>query len=104
MITEPKLERRAERRYMAIHTRITENELRTKLPSLIDEVRDWMRENNVTPVGSPICRYRVFDLGMLEVDVGIPIGNEIPLNSPSWSCLDETVMVNRFVNKIFATA
>jgi len=74
MLTEPKLEQRAEQPYVGIRSSVTMREIGTVLPPLIGEVYAWLGKHRASPVGPPFFRYRVIDMtGHLEIDVGVPV-------------------------------
>jgi effector-binding domain-containing protein len=74
MLTEPRLEQRAQQPYVGIRSSITMSQIGTVLPPLIGELFAWLGQRQATPVGPPFFRYRVIDMsGHLEIDVGVPV-------------------------------
>jgi effector-binding domain-containing protein len=79
MLTEPKIERRAEQHYVGIRSHVAMSEIATVLPPLISEVFAWLGQRHVTPAGPPFFRYRVVDMsGRLDIDVGVPVATSVP--------------------------
>ncbi len=79
ILTEPKLEQRAEQPYMGIRSSVTISQIGTMLPPLIGELFAWLGQRHATPVGAPFFRYRVIDMaGQIEVDVGVPVAAVLP--------------------------
>lgn len=74
MITEPKLEYRIERPYVAIRKQVTMQELGTVLPPLIGELFAWLGRQDIAPSGAAFFRYHVIDMeALLDIEVGIPV-------------------------------
>lgn len=79
--SEPRLEQRDERPYVAIRREVTRRELGTALPPLNDEVFRWLAARGVAPAGAPFFRYLAVDMegeGRFVVDVGVPIKASVP--------------------------
>jgi effector-binding domain-containing protein len=78
--TEPKLEQRDERHYVAVRRRVKMRELGTVLPPLGEVVFTWLKKQGVAPAGAPFFRYLYTDMegeGQFEVEVAVPV--ETPL-------------------------
>lgn len=74
MITEPKVEMRAEQPYVAIRARVTMAEMGPTLPPLWGEVFGWLAQRGIAPAGAPFWNYRVIDMeNQLEIDVAVPV-------------------------------
>lgn len=74
MHTEPKIEHRNERHYIAIGSTVAMNDISSKLPPLIHKVLDWMDKHNVIVDGPPFFRYlSMNNVNELQVDVGVPV-------------------------------
>lgn len=81
MLTEPRLEQRAEQPYVAIRRQVTMGGLSTELPPLVGEVFGWMSRHQVAQSGAPFFRYLTMDMagdGRFVVDVGVPIEAAVP--------------------------
>src|SRR4051812_756111 len=77
MITEPKLEDRAEQPYVAIRSQVTMDEM-PGLPPLWDEVYGWLASKGIQPAGAPFWKYRIVDMeNKLEIDVGVPVATAV---------------------------
>jgi effector-binding domain-containing protein len=82
MMTEPKLEHREKRHYVAIRTRVAMQELGTVIPQLLGEVFAWLGKQGITPAGAPIIRYNVIDMpARLDIEVGVPVATALAGNS-----------------------
>lgn len=82
--SEPRLERRDERPYVAIRREVTRRELGTVLPPLGDEVFAWLAAHRVAPAGAPFFRYLTVDMegeGRFVVDVGVPVKAAAPVDA-----------------------
>jgi effector-binding domain-containing protein len=78
MITEPKLEQRAEQPYAAIPIRVTMSQIGSVCPPLVGEVFGWLGKHGVAPKGAPFFRYLVIDMaGELEMEVGVPVATAV---------------------------
>jgi effector-binding domain-containing protein len=74
IITEPKLEYRDKRHYVAIRTRVTRQELGTVTPQLLGEVFAWLGKKGVSPSGPPFMRFNVIDMdASLDIELGVPV-------------------------------
>lgn len=74
MQTEPRIVERAEQPYAAIRSRVTMQELGTKLPPLLGELFGWLGAHGAQPAGAPFWKYNVVDMERtLEVEVGLPV-------------------------------
>lgn len=79
MMTEPKLEERAEQPYVAIRTQTAMGELGTVIPQLDREVFAWLGKQGVEPAGAPFIRYHVIDMAaQLDIEVGVPVATALP--------------------------
>lgn len=78
MMTEPKIEQRAEQPYVAIRRRVTMSEM-PGLPPLWDQVFGWLGSKGIAPAGAPFWNYRVVDMeNQLEIDVAVPVAQAVP--------------------------
>jgi len=74
MQTEPRIVERAEQPYAAITSRVTMQELGTKLPPLTGELFGWLGAHGAQQAGAPFWKYNVVDMERtLEVEVGVPL-------------------------------
>jgi effector-binding domain-containing protein len=77
MMTEPKIEERAEQPYVAIRRKVKMSEMPT-LPAQWGEVMSWLASKGIAPSGAPFWNYRVVDMeAELEIDVGFPIATPV---------------------------
>ncbi|HEY8285208.1 MAG TPA: GyrI-like domain-containing protein [Chloroflexota bacterium] len=78
MISEPKLEDRAEQPYLGIRTQATMSELGTVIPQLHGEVFAWLRKQGVAPAGAPFIRYHVIDMAAkLDIELAVPVASAV---------------------------
>ena len=81
-MTEPKLEQRDERPYMAIRRQVTMEEIAPVLADqVLGQVFAWLESKGVAPAGAPFFRYLSIDMadaGQLDVEVGIPTATAVP--------------------------
>ena len=74
MLSEPKLELRAERPYAAVHERLAPRELARRPVGLWGEVESWLRAHGAAIAGPPFLRFLVIDMSRcLEIEAGFPI-------------------------------
>jgi len=75
MITEPKLEDRAEQPFVGIRTQVTIQELGTGvIPQLHGEAYKWLEKQGQKPSGPPFLRYHVINMpGKLDIEMGWPV-------------------------------
>jgi len=79
MISEPKLEDRAEQPYMAVRAQATMQTLDSAIPQGIGEVGAWLGERGIEPAGPPFVRYLVIDMErLLELEIGFPVATAVP--------------------------
>ncbi|HXT36332.1 MAG TPA: GyrI-like domain-containing protein [Chloroflexota bacterium] len=79
MISEPKLEDRAEQPYVGIRTQATMRELGTVIPQRLGEVFAWLGTQGVAPAGPPFIRYHVIDMAAkLDIELGVPVAGAVP--------------------------
>src|SRR5579862_2324984 len=62
LFTEPSLEHRDARHYVAIRTTIAMREMPAVLPQLWKEVYGWLGAQRVAPAGPPLLRFLVIDM------------------------------------------
>lgn len=73
MLSEITVEQRAAQPYVAIRTRVSMEDIPTKLPPLLDEVFGWMTDKGLESAGAPFFRYLGGNMSHMEVDVGAPL-------------------------------
>lgn len=74
MIGKPKVEERAEQRYVALRLQATMQELGRAIQEGIGEVASWLARRGIAPMGAPFVRYVVIDMErLLEIEVGFPV-------------------------------
>jgi hypothetical protein len=79
MITEPKLEERAEQPYVGIRTNCAMRELPTVIPQTLGVLFAWCGERGVAPAAAPFIRYHVIAMeGTLEIELGVPNATALP--------------------------
>lgn len=77
MMTEPKIEERAEQPYVAIRRRVKMSEM-PALPQQWGVVMNWLNSKGISPTGAPFWNYRIVDMvDQLEIDVGFPIAQAV---------------------------
>lgn len=82
IVSEPKIDDRAERAYMGIRTQTPMKGMFKVVDKLMREMYAWRKESNVELNGSPFLRYHVIDMaGEMDIEVGFPVvtvstGNE----------------------------
>ena len=73
MMTEPTIVTKDAQPYAAMVLTVSQPEIATKAPQLIDEVIGWMKGRGVEPNGAPFFNYRTFlPDGRMEMEVGMP--------------------------------
>jgi effector-binding domain-containing protein len=77
MISEPKTEYRNEQYYVAIKTRVRQEQISEILPPMIPELFDWLRENNLEPAGAPFFKYWEMEGEKMKVEVGVPVDKHV---------------------------
>ena len=78
MLSEPKLENRAEQCYAAIRTQVP-IPFGSYLGPLWDEVDLWLKNKRIPDSGPAIIRYLTTDMSKkLDIDVGFAIGSAVP--------------------------
>ena len=74
MTTEPVIEQRPAKNYVAIETRVHMNEIPVVLPDLFPKVYEWLNRHNIPAAGAPFFRYLAMNEKYeLDVEVGIPV-------------------------------
>jgi effector-binding domain-containing protein len=77
MMTEPKIEERAEQPYVAIRRKVKMSEMPT-LPQQWGDVMNWLNSKGIQPNGAPFWNYRIVDMvDQLEIDVGFPVAQAV---------------------------
>jgi effector-binding domain-containing protein len=75
MLSNIRLEPRAEQHYLSILVNLKSHELRRIVPGLRDEVRSWLVSNEISPEGHWFVRHRIINLERqsLRIEVGVPV-------------------------------
>lgn len=74
MITKPQIEERAEQPYAGIRTLARLDEFGTVIPQLLDEIFDWLAEQDIKPSGPSFMRYHVINMAdKMDVELGVPV-------------------------------
>src|SRR5690349_4586825 len=78
MMTEPKVEYRAEQPYVGVRTLATMQELPTAIPQGHREVFTWLGRHGIAPAGPPFIRYHVIDMErQLDIELGVPVATAV---------------------------
>ncbi len=78
MITEPRVDDRAEQPSVGIRTPVTMPELPTIIPQLHSEVYGWLKQQGIPPSGAPFIRYHVINMpGKLDIELGVPVATPV---------------------------
>ena len=78
MITEPKVEERAEQRYVGIRTQVPMSEFKNIIPQFLGELFGWLEQQGVAPAGAPFMRYHVINMpGNMDVELGVPVASAV---------------------------
>jgi effector-binding domain-containing protein len=78
MITEPKLEDRAEQRYVGIRTQVPMKEFKKVIPQLHGEVFSWLEKQGVAPAGAPFMRFHVINMeSKMDIEIGVPVASAV---------------------------
>jgi effector-binding domain-containing protein len=74
VISEPRVEDRADQTYAAIRATVPMSGFGDLLGPMWDEVLGYLAQHGVEPAGAPFLRYDIIDMeGQLEIQVGVPI-------------------------------
>src|SRR5437762_676411 len=74
MLSEPRVDDRNERPYLAVRSQVPMAELPTIIPQGIGEVHGILMQHGIRPAGAPFVRYHVINMpGMVDVSVGWPV-------------------------------
>ena len=78
MISEPKLEDRAEQHYVGIRTQVPMSKFKKIIPEFLGELFAWLGKQGMQPAGAPLMRYHVINMaGNMDVELGIPVANPV---------------------------
>lgn len=85
MITQPKIEDRAEQPYVGIRSQLRMQDMPAVIPQHIGEVIAWLGQQGVEPAGPPLVRYHACPAtadmaGMLDIAVGWPVASAVAGN------------------------
>jgi effector-binding domain-containing protein len=79
MITQPKLEDRAEQHYVGIRTQTPMSKFKKIIPQYLDELFAWLGKQGLHPAGAPFMRYHVINMeGDMDVELGVPVASAQP--------------------------
>jgi effector-binding domain-containing protein len=79
MITEPKVDDRAEQHYVGIRTQVPHSAFPQIIPQYLDELFAWLGAREIAPAGPAFMRYHVIDMaGSMDVELGIPVSGAVP--------------------------
>jgi effector-binding domain-containing protein len=78
MISEPKVEQRAEQRYVGIRSQVPISQFPQIIPQHLDELFGWLGARGVAPAGAPFMRYYVINMqGNMDVEMGVPVASDV---------------------------
>jgi effector-binding domain-containing protein len=78
MLSEPKIERRDERYYLAIPKTVHMHDIPEILPPLIPEVKEWMNSRGIEAAGPDFFLYKSMnDNGYLDCEAGFTVGQSV---------------------------
>jgi effector-binding domain-containing protein len=81
MIGEPRIEHRAERRYMGIRTGTPFKGMFAVVDTLLTELRPWVKQHGLAEQGPFFLRYQVIDMnGPMDIEVGFFVAQQLPGN------------------------
>jgi RNA polymerase sigma-70 factor, ECF subfamily len=84
-MTQPQIEKRAERPYLGIRCELTDG-IRAAVDKAFPQLFGWLGERRIAPAGPPFIRYRELDKAgePLVIEVGAPVtdGDEPPEDAP----------------------
>lgn len=82
LMTEPAIETRPERPYVAITRRVSMESFASVIPPLLGQVFAWLERSGVAPSGLPFFRYSVINMpGEMEISAGVPITESVDGNN-----------------------
>jgi effector-binding domain-containing protein len=76
---QPRIQERAEQRYLAIPLTVTmEGGFGEEVESGFSELFGWLEEHGVAPAGAPFIRFLVIDMaGELEIELAVPVAEGV---------------------------
>lgn len=78
MLTQPRIEERAEQPYVGIRTQVAMGGVGEVAGPLLGELFAWLGSRGLTPSGPPFFRYLSIDMEReLELDVAVPIAGDV---------------------------
>ena len=81
MISEPKVEDRAEQHYVGIRAQVPTSKFKQIIPEFLGELFAWLGERGVAPAGAPFMRYHVINMaGNMDVELGVPVAAAVQGN------------------------
>lgn len=96
MDINPRIKHKEEQYYVAITTKVLRRNIPEVLPPLIPKITNWLKAKTIEPKGPPFFHYLQMEGEQLEVEVGIPIGENISG--------DENISVRKFPSGNYAEA
>ncbi len=74
LMTEPTIETRTERPYVAITRRVSMESFASVVPPLLGDVFGWLAGAGIEPASPPFFRYSLINMpGEMEIAAGVPI-------------------------------
>lgn len=74
LMTEPTIESRPERPYVAITRRVSMESFASVVPALLGQVFGWLTDAGIEPARPPFFRYALINMpGQMEISAGVPI-------------------------------
>lgn len=104
VISEPKIDTRAEQHYAGIRSTVPMRQLDSSgiIPQSIDEVMGWLNDKGIVPTGAPFIRYYIIDMdNNLDIEIGWPV--ETPVFG-SGRVNAGTLPAGRYASLIYADA
>ena len=78
MISDERVEERADQPYVAIRATVTIDGFGELLGPAWGEVFGWLGQRGIEPAGPPLIRYRVIDMErQMEIDIGVPTSSSV---------------------------
>lgn len=78
MISEPKIEERAEQPYLGIRTQVSMQDFGTVIQPSFIELGEWMDKHGIEHAGPRMIRYHAIDsAGNLDVEMAVPVAAHV---------------------------
>ncbi|MBA4167964.1 MAG: GyrI-like domain-containing protein [Chitinophagaceae bacterium] len=81
MLSTPLVTFREKMTYLAVRTKVRQQDIPATLPPLLPQVYAWMKQHDITPGGPPFFLYRSMDNDkVLVAEAGVPVSAGISSN------------------------